>query len=492
MRSIWACLLSQRNRRPQEIEVNDGKSILVAKDYGACAVTATRFIHIDISRSTMNFFLSSLSLAGRVGGVSRKLAAGVAALAIAGLIVVVPAGYAADASAHSPWVATWGAAMLATDTGDAPDFTGQTLRQIVHSSVGGQQTRVWLSNRFGTEPLHIGAAHIALRASGNFGTNPDGTPNQSGIQAGTDHALTFNNLDSVVIPPGAEVVSDPVPLNVPALTDIAVSLYFPDHTMATTEHSGSNQISYAANGNQVGAADLGGKSWESKPWYVVSGIDVNAPGDSAVIALGDSITDGAYATVNENHRWPDYLANRLAADASAKKAGVQGVVNVGIGGNRVLLDGAGPNAVSRINPDVIARSGARYVIILESINDIGRFTSDHQPYGDLTQRLEAGIAQIAAQAHQHGIQVIGATLTPYQGCGYYSDAGNQVRNAVNDWIRTSPIFDGVADFDKAVRDPQNPQQFAAQYDSGDHLHPKDAGYEAMAGAIDLSLFTRKK
>ena len=440
----------------------------------------------------MKFFPSSLSLEGRVYDVSHKLAAGFSALAMATFMLVAPSCYAAGAAAHSPWVATWGAGMVATNPGNAPDFTGQTLREIVHSSVGGQQARVWLSNRFGKEALHIGAAHIALSASGSVGTNLDGTPNQSGIQSGTDHALTFNGSDTVVIAPGAEVVSDPVALSVPVLTDIAISIYFPDHAMASTEHSDSNQISYRANGDQVAAADLGGKSWESKPWYVVSGVDVDAPGDSAVIAFGDSITDGAYATENENHRWPDYLASRLAADPGTKKAGVLGVVNVGIGGNRVLLDGYGPNAVSRINPDVIARSGARYIIILESINDIGRFTSDHQPYGDLTQRLEAGIAQIAAQAHQHGIKVIGATLTPYQGCGYYSDAGNEVRNAVNEWIRTSPIFDGVADFDKAVRDPQNPQQFAAQYDSGDHLHPKDAGYQAMAAAIDLSMFTAKK
>lgn len=438
----------------------------------------------------MKSLATSLSLEGRVHRVSRKFAVGFAASVAAALILLVPASYAA--SQQSPWVATWGAAMVATNSGDAPDFTGQTLREIVHTSVGGQQARVWFSNRFGIEPLHIGAAHIGLSASGSFGTNADGTPNQSGIQAGSDHALTFNGRDTVVIPPGAEVVSDPVALDVPALTDIAISMYFPDHTMASTEHSDSNQISYAANGNQVAAADLGGKSWESKPWYVVSGVDVDAPGDSAVVAFGDSITDGAYATENQNHRWPDYLARRLEADPGTKKAGVLGMANVGIGGNRVLLDGYGPNAVSRINPDVIARSGARYVIILESINDIGRFVTDHQAYGDLTQRLEAGIAQIAAQAHQHGIKVIGATLTPYQGCGYYSDAGNEVRNAVNEWIRTSPIFDGVADFDKAVRDPQNPQHFAAQYDSGDHLHPKDAGYEAMAGSIDLSLFTKKK
>ena len=177
---------------------------------------------------------------------------------------------------------------------------------------------------------------------------------------------------------------------------------------------------------------------------------------------------------------------------STQGAGVLGVVNVGIGGNRVLLDGYGPNAVSRVDWDVLARSGARSMIVMESINDIGRFVRDHQPYGDLAQRLETGLAQLAAQAHQHNIAVIGATLTPYQGCGYYSVEGDAVRQAVNQWIRTSHTFDGVADFDKVVRDPQNPLHFAAQYDSGDHLHPKDAGYQAMANAIDLSLLTKER
>ena len=440
----------------------------------------------------MDLFLSSLNFPRRDPSVLRRRVASLAVLALATLAWSVPAGYAANAEPRSPWVATWGAGMVATVPGNAPDFTGKTLREIVHSSVGGSQVRVWLSNRFGSEPLHIGAAHIAVSASDSVGTNKDGTPDESGIQAGTDHTLTFNQSASVVIPPGAEVASDPVTMDVPALTDLAVSIYFPDHTMASTEHSDAAQTSYAATGNQVDAANLAGKDWTHKHWYVVSGVDVDAPGDSAVIAFGDSITDGAHATENENHRWPDYLASRLAADPATKKAGVLGVVDVGIGGNRVLLDGYGPNAVARINRDLLARSGARYVIILESINDIGRFATDHQPYGDLTQRLEAGIAQIAAQAHQHGIQVIGATLTPYQGAGYYSEDGEAVREAVNQWIRTSPIFDGVADFDKAVRDPQNPLHFAAQYDSGDHLHPGDAGYEAMAGAIDLSLFTKKK
>ena len=210
----------------------------------------------------MNSFPSSLGLEGRARRASHKLTAGLAALAMASFHVGCSQCYtAAGPAAHSPWVATWGAAMVATDPGSAPDFTGQTLREIVHSSVGGQQARVWLSNRFGTEPLHIGAAHIALSASESFGTNPDGTPNQSGIQAGTDQALTFNGSDTVVIPPGAEVVSDPVTLNIPALTDIAVSIYFPDHTMASTEHSDSDQISYAAKGNQVERR----RTWAANP-----------------------------------------------------------------------------------------------------------------------------------------------------------------------------------------------------------------------------------
>lgn len=423
----------------------------------------------------MSFFHLSLNVRARLCSV----AMGCVVLLLAAPFCAA-ANPTASHTARSPWVATWGAGMDATTLGGEPDFSGKTLRLIVHTSVSGQQARVWLSNRFGSEPLHIGAAHVALSAT------------ESAIQQDSDRTLTFNHAGSVVIPPGAAIVSDPVTLNVPALSDLAVSIYFPDHTLATTEHSSAQQISYAATGDVVGAADLAGNSWPVRSWYVLSGVDVYAPGDSAVIAFGDSITDGAYATENENHRWPDYLAARLASDAGTQKAGVLGVVNVGIGGNRVLLDGYGPNAVSRVDWDVLARSGARYMIVLESINDIGRYVRDHQPYGDLTQRLEMGLAQLVAQAHQHDILVFGATLTPYQGCGYYSPAGDEVRQAVNEWIRTSPTFDGVVDFDKAVRDPQNPLRYAPQYDSGDHLHPKDAGYQAMANAINLSLFTRKR
>jgi lysophospholipase L1-like esterase len=437
-------------------------------------------------------YYSSHSCGGTFPRIARSLA-----VACLGLLVAVPICRGADGamnhSKNSPWVATWGAAMNGMSPGDGPDFSGKTIREIVHTSVAGSQARVWLSNRFGTEPLRIGTVHIALSASASVGVNEDGTPNQSGVQPGSDRTLTFHHLGSVTIPAGAAIVSDPVTLNVPALSDVAVSIYFPDDTAtATTEHASAQQLAYVATGDVTGAASLAKNSWTKESWYVLSGLDVYAPGRSAVVAFGDSITDGAYATVNENHRWPDYLATRLAGDAGTQKAGVLGVVNVGIGGNRVLVDGYGPNAVSRVDWDVLARSGARYLIVLESINDIGRYMRDHQAYGDLAQRLETGIAQLAAQAHQHNIAVIGATITPYQGCGYYSPAGDRVRQAVNEWIRTSHTFDGVADFDKAVRDPQNPLHFAAQYDSGDHLHPRDAGYQAMANSIDLSLFTTKR
>ena len=421
----------------------------------------------------------------RCRDVSRGLTAGCALLAMATMVLAAPSCSAADAPSSSTWVATWGAAMVAVEPGSAPDVSGKTLREIVHTSVGGGQVRIWLSNRFSTVPLHVGAARIAISTNGNAGNSADG----SAVQAGSDRALTFNGTGSVVIPTGAEIVSDAVTLNVPALSNMAVSMYLPDPAIATTQHTGALQISYAATGNVTGAPDLAGKDRRVHSWYFLSGIDVEAPGDSAVVAIGDSITDGTRSTENENHRWPNFLATRLAADAATKRAGVLGVVDVGIGGNRVLLDGHGPNTVSRVNPDILARSNAKYVIVLESINAIHRFTADHQPYGDLAQRLESGIAQLAAQAHQQGMKVFGATLTPYGGSGFYSEEGEAVRAEVNQWIRTSSVFDGVVDFDKAVHDPENPLRYAAQFDSGDHVHPNDTGYKTMADSIDLSLFT---
>jgi lysophospholipase L1-like esterase len=408
----------------------------------------------------------------------RRLVTGFILAAIAPGTLAVCAAQNASAPDGSPWVATWGAAMMATRAGHAPDFTGQTLRQIVHVSAGGEQARVWFSNRFGTEPIVMGAAHIALR------TNADA------IDLTSDHALTFNGDPSVTIPPGATIVSDPVAIHLSAFANLAVSSYFPNRTMGKTQHGLANQTSYRASGNQTSAASLTDTAKPMESWYFLTGLDVVAPRESAVVTLGDSITDGARSTPDTNHRWPDDLAARLAADANTKAAGVLGVVNVGISGNRVLLDGTGPNAVSRFNRDVLARSGARDLIVLESINDIARYADHHQLYGDLEQRLETAFAEMAKQAHQHGIRIFGATLTPYQGCGCLTAEGESVRDGLNHWIRTSPVLDGYVDFDEATHDPQHPLQYLPQYDSGDHVHPSDAGYQVMANAIELSLFTR--
>lgn len=355
---------------------------------------------------------------------------------------------------RSPWVATWGAAMVDAGVNRTPDLTAHTLRLIVHSSAGGSQARVWLSNRFGSQPLHIGTAHIAVSAV----AHPDGNNTVSGtILAGTDRALTFDHQPSVTIPPGATIVSDGVALNVPALSNLAVSLYFPDHTLGTTEHNGAQQISYAATGNQVSAASLEPDSWTIGSWYFLTGVDVYAPGKSAVVAFGDSITDGNHSTQSANHRWPDYLAARLAADESTRKAGVLGVVNAGISGNRVLLDGDGPSAVARMNWDILERSGVKYLIVFHGINDIEAAERNRQPFGNMEKRLEWGLSQIAAQAHEHGMLVFGATqMTDCRDHTCSWPEGEQTRTDLNNWIRTARIFDGVIDFDKVMRDPKYP------------------------------------
>ena len=388
----------------------------------------------------------------------------------------------------SPWVATWGAAMVDTGVDRAPDLTDHTLRLIVHSSIGGSQARIWLSNRYGTEPLLIGSAHIGVSAVARPAGNGELT---SAVLPGSDRVLTFNHQPSVTIPPGATIVSDGVALDVPALANLAVSLYFPSHTLGMTEHGGAQQLSYAETGNQAGAATLAEDSWTIGSWYFLTGVDVYAPGDSAVVAFGDSITDGNHSTQSANRRWPDYLAARLAASEATRKAGILGVVNTGISGNRVLLDGDGPSAMARMNWDILERSGVRYVILFHGINDIEAVERNRQPFGDLEKRLEWALSQIAEQAHEHGMLVFGATqMTDCRNRKCNWPEGEKTRNDLNRWIRTAKIFDGAIDFDGAMRDPQYPMQMREDYNSGDYVHPNDRGYKAMADAIDLGLFTR--
>jgi lysophospholipase L1-like esterase len=353
-----------------------------------------------------------------------------------------------------------------------------TLREIVHVSIGGPQVRIIFTNEFGTDPLTIAAAHVAISQGG------------SAINLVSAAGLTFGGHTSVIIPPGALVVSDPAVVKVPAASDLAISLFLPAQTIThLSQHGSADQTSYTAPGNVVGAQALDSPT-EIRSWPFVKGVDVKVPAqDAAVVAFGDSITDGAFAAINQNARWPDELARRLLAD---KRTAGLGVLNEGIGGNRILHDNTGPSALARFDRDVIALSGVKYVIILEAINDIGHAYTTLRPYDVVSSDdLIAGYVQMAERAHTHGIKVYIATLTPYVGAGYASPAGEQVRQALNQWIRTTNQIDGFIDFDKATQDPANPAMYLPAFDHGDHLHPSDPGYKAMGDAIDLKLFQSK-
>jgi lysophospholipase L1-like esterase len=352
-----------------------------------------------------------------------------------------------------------------------------TLREIVHVSIGGPMVRVVFTNEFGTEPLTIGAAHIAVSSGGPT------------VNLVSSAGLTFGGRTGVIIPPGALVVSDPAALNLPAGCDLAISFFLPAQTIhQLSQHGGADQISYVAPGNVVGAKTLETPA-EIRSWPFVKGVDVKVSARSAaVVAFGDSITDGAFAAVNQNARWPDELARRLLVD---KKTDDIGVLNEGIGGNRILHDNAGPSALARFDRDVLAQAGVKYVIILEAINDIGHAYDAVRPYDMVSaDDLITGYIQMTERAHMHGIKVYFATLTPYTGAKYMSPAGEEVRQALNQWIRTTHDIDGFIDFDKATADPANPGMYLPAYDHGDHLHPSDPGYKAMGDAIDLNLFTK--
>jgi len=393
------------------------------------------------------------------------------------LLAVSTPGQAQPAQ-HPQWVGTWAAApMLAAGGFTVHPFSAVTLREIAHISNGGQQVRLRFTNEFGLDPLTIADAHVAVSAGGGQ------------IKDGTNHAVTFGGAATVRIAPGAAIYSDPVALPVAPLSDVAVSFFLPAQVMrAETYHSVAAQDNYVAEGDVAGATALAQAS-TLRSWYFFDGIDVPAlEGARAIVTMGDSITDGAASTPNTNRRWPDVLAARLKQEHGLEQVSV---LNVGIGGNRVLNEGAGPSILSRLNRDLLAQNGVRYLVVMESINDIGRLAKLTAPEDDVTaQQLELALKQIADVAHEHGIKAIGATLTPYGGAGYSSEKGEQVREDVNNWIRNSGAFDGVIDFEQITRDPANPTHFNPLYDSGDHLHPGDAGYKAMGEGIDLKLFSK--
>lgn len=376
------------------------------------------------------------------------------------------------------WSASWASSQKDPDQADtaiASRLRDATLRETVRLSRGGNRIRIRLSNLVGTAPLTLDSVHVALAVA-------SGSPS---IRADSDHQVTFGGLQQVTIPAGADYLSDPIAWPVPDRAVLAITLHVPQAPSGVTSHPGSRTGSYIASGDHVADATIGGERVEH--WYFASGIDVSGCG-ATIVALGDSITDGHGATTDADDRWTDVLAARLPAGSSLS------IVNQGIGGNRVLRDGLGPNALARFDRDVLGQAGVRYLIVLEGVNDLGVLARDHPvtvaEHAALVADLEQGYRQIVARAHDRGIKVIGATILPFGGSAYYHPGavGEADRIAVNRWIRSAGVFDAVVDFDAILRDPAHPDRLAPAFDSGDGLHPSPAGYAQMGKAVPIALF----
>jgi lysophospholipase L1-like esterase len=394
-------------------------------------------------------------------------------------------------SAH--WVATWVAMPQLTEPGNLPPapFTqpgrvlaDATLRQTIHTSIGGRPTRLRFSNAFGDTPLPITAVSLALPVDGLAGV--------SAIRPGTSRRVMFHGSPSVVIPPGALVVSDPLNLTLAPESNLTVTAYLAEGQASNniTSHPGSRTTSYLLAGNHVDADDLPAAT-PTNHWYFLSGVEVWSPGPAAaVVMLGDSLTDGRGSTTNLNNRWPDRLLARLRAD---RRTADVAVLNQAAGGNRVLNDGLGPNALSRMDRDVLAQSGVAWLFVFEGVNDIGTAEATEAAQKRVEDDLIAAYDQIVVRAHAHGIRVYGATLLPFGGNVGYDDPDGlraATRQRINDWIRTAGRFDAVVDFDLAARDPADPGRLRPGIDDGDHLHLNPTGYQLLADAVPARLFHR--
>jgi lysophospholipase L1-like esterase len=403
------------------------------------------------------------------------------ALALSAFPLVAPAQGQSQTGSGDHWVATWATAQELKAGGRAngppanmpAGFNDQTVRMAARVSLGGRRVRIELSNMAGAQLLEIGSAHVGLHKGGGA------------IVEGTDRALTFSGRGSFAIPAGALAVSDPVDLDVAPLSELLVSLYFPRETGPPTSHMLGLHTAYISKGDTTGSAGIhDAASMFAYVW--LSSVDVMAPaGAFTVAALGDSITDGYATTRDADQAWPTLLARRFAADEGTRQAAV---VNEGISGNQVLRDGAGVSALARLDRDVLTRPGVKWVILLEGINDINiRGRVDGQNALS-SEELIWGYGQIVARCHAQGIKVIGATIMPEEGVRTASERGEQIRQTVNKWIRAKGNFDAVIDFDAVVRDPERPVRISPRFDPGDHIHPNDKGNQAMADALDLSLF----
>ncbi len=403
------------------------------------------------------------------------------ALAASSFLAYSSSAYA-QATSPMHWVGTWAAAPVPIDNSKGPLGTlDYTLRENIHTSLPGKTIRIVVSNEMGTTPLSIGGASLALSAA------------DPAIPA-HPKAITFAGKSSTIVPAGAKLFSDAVDLDLPAGANLAISLFIPRQPIPTlTMHAYANQPNFMAPGDQISSSSLT-QPIESDSWLFLTAVEVQASTRAAsVVTLGDSITDGAVSTRGANRRWPDDLARRLQSDP---KTASLGVLNEGIGGNRILHSdigsNAGPGALSRFDRDVLSQAGVKYLIILEGINDIGVGTAPTNPHDTVSpQQLIDGFTQLIDRAHTHGIKVYLGTIMPDKGLGlYYTDAGEAERQAVNLWIRSQKLSDAVIDFDKAVRDPDDPQRLLPAFDGGDHIHPSDAGHKAMADAIDAAIFHR--
>jgi lysophospholipase L1-like esterase len=436
----------------------------------------------------------------RDGRIWRRLWPLYACLLLLGVGIAAALGFASPATAQhhrrqgrpraafeprdARWISTWAASPQVFSPGSlgADGFSDQTIRNVVFTSVGGTIVRVRFTNVFGSTALDIGRAAIGLAGNG------------AGVVSGTEVPLSFDGRPWVVIRPGAEALSDPVSLSVPGQRDLAVSVFLPRASGPATGHVQAQQVNYVAPGDH--ALDEGASAFTTptRSWYFVDSVDVvnQTAGAGTIVALGDSITDGVGSQIDANARWPNDLARRLDPGG----LGDTGVVDEGIGGNRVLSDPpcCGVSAVSRFERDVATRAGAREVILLEGINDIGQVRTSgplRAPHTDVSAaQIIAGDEQIIQEAHAAGLEIIGATMTPFGGSVHWTAAGTITREQVNNWILTSGAFDGVIDFAKIIADPADPQIINPAYDSGDHLHPNDAGYQAMADAISVAMLRR--